>query len=71
MPYNEFFLSVGDKEQHMYEYVKASELKQGRPAKRAKAIAAATVTKHHNAGGHTRGKWLRQPQRHRLTHPIA
>jgi hypothetical protein len=56
MPYNEFFLSVGDKEQHMYEYVKASELKQGRPAKRAKAIAAATVNKHHNAGGHTRGK---------------
>jgi hypothetical protein len=56
MPYNEFFLSVGDKEQHMYEYVKASELKQGRPAKRAKAIAAASVNKHHTAEGHIRGK---------------
>ena len=56
MPQREHLPSVSDKEQRMYEHIKESELKQGRPAKRAKAIAAATVNKHHTAEGHTKGK---------------
>ena len=48
--------SVSDKEQRMYEHVKESELKQGRPTKRAKAIAAATVVKHHNENRHAKSK---------------
>jgi hypothetical protein len=40
----------------MYEHIKESELKQGRPTKRAKAIAAATVVKHHNAEHHPKNK---------------
>lgn len=40
----------------MYEHIKQSELKQGRPTKRAKAIAAATVNKSHSAKGHAKGK---------------
>jgi hypothetical protein len=40
MPYNERLLSVSGKEQRMYEHIKEGELKQGRPVKRAKAIAA-------------------------------
>ncbi|HEY8815840.1 MAG TPA: hypothetical protein VIP57_12150 [Candidatus Dormibacteraeota bacterium] len=47
---------MSDKEQRMYEHIKQSELKQGRPTKRAKAIAAATVVKHHNANGHPKSK---------------
>jgi len=47
---------VSDKEQRMYEHIKESELKQGRPTRRAKAIAAATVIKHHNQKSHTRSK---------------
>ena len=49
MPQKQHLPSVNDKEQRMYEHIKESELKQGRPTKRAKAIAAATVVKHHNA----------------------
>jgi hypothetical protein len=49
MPQKQHLPSVSDKEQRMYEHIKESELKQGRPTKRAKAIAAATVVKHHNA----------------------
>jgi hypothetical protein len=56
MPQKQHLPSVSDKEQRMYEHIKQSELKQGRPAKRAKAIAAATVVKHHNAKGHTKDK---------------
>jgi hypothetical protein len=48
--------AVSDKEQRMYEHVKASELKRGRAPKRAKAIAAATVVKHHNQKRHAKGK---------------
>ncbi|HEX7262775.1 MAG TPA: hypothetical protein VF383_01230 [Candidatus Dormibacteraeota bacterium] len=47
---------MSEKEQRMYEHIKESELKQGRPAKRAKAIAAATVVKHHNAKRHANNK---------------
>jgi hypothetical protein len=43
---------VSDKEQRMYEHIKESEQAQGRSTKRAKAIAAATVVKHHNEKGH-------------------
>jgi len=48
MPQKKHLPNVSDKEQRMYEHIKESELKQGRPTKRAKAIAAATVVKHHN-----------------------
>jgi hypothetical protein len=56
MPQKQHLPSVSDKEQRMYEHIKQSELKQGRPTKRAKAIAAATVNKNHSAKGHTKGK---------------
>jgi hypothetical protein len=56
MPQKQHLPSVSDKEQRMYEHIKASELKQGRPTKRAKAIAAATVVKHHNAESHAKKK---------------
>ncbi len=56
MPKKQHLPSVSDKEQRMYEHIKESELKQGRPTKRAKAIAAATVNKHHGEKGHKPGK---------------
>ena len=56
MPRKQHLPSVSDKEQRMYEHIKESELKRGRPTRRAKAIAAATVTKHHNEKRHPRGK---------------
>jgi len=56
MPQKERLPSISDKEQRMYEHIKESELEQGRPIKRAKAIAAATVNKHHSEKGHKRGK---------------
>ena len=52
MPEKEHLPSVSAKEQRMYEHIKKSELEQGRSTKRAKAIAAATVVKHHNQEGH-------------------
>ncbi len=54
MPQKQHLPSVSDKEQRMYEHIKESELKEGRPTKRAKAIAAATVIKHHNAKRHAK-----------------
>jgi hypothetical protein len=56
MPQKEHLPAVSDKEQRMYEHVKASELKEGRSTKRAKAIAAATVNKHHGEEGHKPGR---------------
>ena len=56
MPQNEHLPSVSAKEQRMYEHIKESEQKQGRSTKRAKAIAAATVVKHHNEEGHAKQK---------------
>jgi hypothetical protein len=56
MPQKQHLPSVSDKEQRMYEHIKESEQKQGRTTKRAKAIAAATVVKHHNAGRHPKSK---------------
>jgi hypothetical protein len=56
MPQKEHLPSVSDKEQRMYEHIKRSERKQGRSMKRSKAIAAATVVKHHNEGQHKSGR---------------
>jgi hypothetical protein len=56
MPQKEHLPSVSNKEQRMYEHIKASETKRGRSTKRAKAIAAATVVKHHNEEGHAKRK---------------
>ena len=56
MPQKEHLPSVSAKEQRMYEHIKSSERKQGRSTDRAKAIAAATVVKHHNQEGHAKGK---------------
>lgn len=56
MPAKQHLPSVSDKEQRMYEHIKESELDQGRSTKRAKAIAAATVNKHHGEKGHSKGK---------------
>ena len=56
MPQKEHLPNVSDKEQRMYEAVKASEREQGRSLKESKAIAAATVTKHHNESKHKSGK---------------
>ena len=56
MPQKQHLPSVSDKEQRMYEHVKKSELEEGRPLKRAKAIAAATVNKHHSGEDHPKGK---------------
>jgi hypothetical protein len=56
MPQKEHLPSVSAKEQRMYEHIKESEQKQGRSAKSAKAIAAATVVKHHNEERHGKSK---------------
>ena len=56
MPQKEHLPSVSAKEQRMYEHVKESEEDQGRSPKRAKAIAAATVVKHHNKDDHAPGR---------------
>jgi hypothetical protein len=56
MPQKEHLPSVSAKEQRMYEHIKESEQKQGRSTKSAKAIAAATVVKHHNEERHAKKK---------------
>ena len=56
MPKKQHLPTVSDKEQRMYEHIKASEQKQGRSVKTAKAIAAATVVKHHNEEDHAKSK---------------
>ena len=56
MPKREHIPSVSDKEQRMYEHIKSSERRRGRSLDRAKAIAAATVVKHHNQAQHRSGK---------------
>ena len=48
--------NVSDNEQKMYEHVKRSERQRGHSLKESKAIAAATVTKHHNESKHSSGK---------------
>jgi hypothetical protein len=56
MPEKQHLPSVSDKEQRMYEHIKTSERRRGRSLKRSKAIAAATVVKHHNEEDHSKGK---------------
>ena len=56
MPKKEHLPNVSDKEQKMYEHIKASERRQGRSLERSKAIAAATVVKHHNKSKHSSGR---------------
>ena len=56
MPQKEHLPRVSDKEQRMYEHIKASERKQGRSVDRAKEIAAATVVKHRNENDHPSAK---------------
>jgi hypothetical protein len=56
MPKKQHLPSVSDKEQRMYEHIKKSELEQGRSTEKAKAIAAATVVKHHNQDDHPSGR---------------
>jgi hypothetical protein len=56
MPQKEHLPKVSDKEQRMYEHIKESERKSGRSIERSKAIAAATVVKHHNEEHHPSDK---------------
>jgi hypothetical protein len=52
MPQKEHLPRVSDKEQRMYEHIKRSERESGKSLERSKAIAAATVVKHHNENDH-------------------
>ncbi len=63
MPKKEHLPNVSDKEQKMYEHIKRSEREQGRSMERSKAIAAATVVKHHNKKKHSSGKRSRHSPR--------
>ena len=56
MPQKEQLPSVSSDEQRMYEHIRAGERKDGRSLKRPKAIAAATVVKHHNEERHPKSK---------------
>ena len=56
MPKKEHLPSVSDKEQRMYAHIKKSERQSGKSEERSKAIAAATVVKHHNEEKHSKGK---------------
>ena len=56
MPQKQHLPSASDKDQRMYEHMEKSELEEGRPLKRAKAIAAATVNQHHSEKDHSKDK---------------
>jgi hypothetical protein len=56
VPQKEHLPNVSDKEQKMYEHVKRSERQRGHSLKESKAIAAATVTMHHNESDHKSGR---------------
>ena len=56
MPQKEHLPNVSDKEENMYEHVKASGRQRGHSLRESTAIAAATVTKHHNEADHKSGK---------------
>ena len=58
-----------DKDERQYEHIKESEGKRGRSAKRAKAIAAATVNKKRSAEGRT--KKTRKKSRKKTGHKKA
>jgi hypothetical protein len=55
MPGKKHLKGVGAKEQRQYEHIKESAQKSGRYGKRAKEVAARTVTKHHSEEGHAKG----------------
>ena len=44
------------KDERQYEHIKASEKKEGRSMKRAKQIAAATVSKRRKSEGRTKSR---------------
>ena len=48
------------KDERQYEHIKDSEKKEGRSAKRAKQIAAATVNKQRRAEGRTKAQRSRK-----------
>ena len=48
------------KDERQYEHIKDSEKKQGRSAKRAKQIAAATVNKQRSSEGRTKAQRSRK-----------
>ena len=56
MPKKQHLPNVSDKEQKMYEHIKESERESGKSLKTSKAIAAATVVKHHNESEHSSGR---------------
>jgi hypothetical protein len=56
MPGKQHLKGVSPKEQRMYEHIKESAKEEGRYGKRAEAVAARTVMKHHREEGHARGK---------------
>jgi len=49
-----------NKDERQYEHIKDSEAKQGRSAKRAKQIAAATVNKRRSSEGRTKSSRSRK-----------
>jgi len=55
MPEKKHLRGVGAKEQRQYEHIKESAEKEGRYGKRAEAVAARTVMKHHKEAGHKKG----------------
>lgn len=50
MPKGKHIPGASDKQNRMYEHVKASELKSGKPLAEAKSIAAAVVNKARGKG---------------------
>jgi len=56
MPRKKHVRGVGSKEQRQYEHIKRSAQRSGRYGKRAKEVAARTVSKRHKAKGHRKGR---------------
>ena len=54
MPGNKHVAGATPKENRQYEHVKESEIKAGKPPKKAKQIAAATVNKFRAKHGETK-----------------
>jgi hypothetical protein len=51
------------KDERQYEHIKASEKKEGRSAKKAKQIAAATVNKQRKSEGRTKTQRARKAKK--------
>lgn len=54
MPARKHLRDVSSKEQRQYEHTKESAERSGRYGKRAKEVAARTVTKEHKEKGHAK-----------------